>query len=62
MYIKWRIKVIYEMRKVKIVLEIFEKGDRVLTPCGEGIVMESEEIPNGKFDIYFRDVKVKIDD
>ena len=50
------------MREVKVILELFEKGDRVLTPHGEGMVTESEEIPVGSLEIYFRDINVRMDE
>jgi hypothetical protein len=48
------------MKKVKVELEIFEKGDRVLTPEGEGTIMKDEELD--RTNLYNRTVDIKLDE
>ena len=47
------------MKTIKVSLDIFEKGDKVSTPDGVAEVLESEEIPEDKYDICYGDVRVK---
>jgi len=50
------------MKNVGVRIHLWEKGDRVHTYEGIGTVMEDEEIPNLPSDVYYRIVKVKLDE
>lgn len=49
------------MRTIDVAVTIYEKGDRVITPEGEGTVYISENIPKYEWDLYSRDIKVELD-
>lgn len=46
------------MRKVMVEIELFDRGDLVLTPDGEGVVGVTEETPTDKWQIYGGDAVV----
>ena len=49
------------MKTKQIDIEIFEKGDKVSTPNGMGVVWENESIPQNEYEIKERDVLVLFD-
>lgn len=46
----------------EIYLTFFEKGDRVCTPDGEGVVLEDELIPFTRQGLIDSEVKVELDE
>jgi hypothetical protein len=48
-------------KKVQVSITLLEKGDRVNTPEGLGIVAVSENMPINEYDIMNRDVAVLLD-
>jgi len=50
------------MRKELVLVELYELGDRVCTPCGNATVMQNEITPTNKYELESREVRVRLDE